>query len=142
MPWWGMKSFVRFAAVFGLISALLPGLAAARTVNVKVSEKTCAELTEHTADADVAYRPGVGADGEAVVSASLGGGFQVKPPTEISIPIQIAPGPGSSNFSTSDTTIGTVTYKNGRVYYNGKPVQDDEAARISKLCQQQNRSGR
>ncbi len=102
-----------------------------------VTAEDCSRMTEHVPDASVAYQPGVDANGDKVASATLGGGFQVKPPSEIKIPIQISPGPSSSLFSTSDTTIGTVTYKNGRVYYNGKPVQDDEAARIAKLCQRQ-----
>ncbi len=87
----------------------------------------------------MAYQPGVDVNGGSVAGANLGGGFQVKPPSEIKIPIQISPGASSSLYSTSDTTIGNVTYKNGRVYYNGRPVQDDEAARIAQLCQKQNR---
>ncbi len=96
-------------------------------------------MTVHAPDASVAYQPGVDVNGGSVAGATLGGGFQVKPPTNIKIPIQISPGATSSLYSTSDTTVGTVTYKNGRVYYNGKPVQDDEAARIAQLCQKQNR---
>ncbi len=130
----------RIIALLALISAVFgtsPSMAATATVTAE----TCAQLTEHVADADVTYRPGVDVDGNAVASATIGGGFQVKPPTEIKIPIQISPGPGSSLYSTSDTTVGTVTYKNGRVYYNGRPVQDEEAARISRLCQQQLKAG-
>lgn len=104
---------------------------------VTITAEDCARLNEHVPDASVTYQPGVDVDGNKVAPATLGGGFQVKPPSEIKIPIQISPGPASTQFSTSDTTIGTVTYKNGRVYYNGKPVQDDEAARIAKLCQKQ-----
>ena len=124
--------------VFGVISMAWP-LAAA---TVTITAETCADLTEHVPDASVAYRPGVDADGDAVTPATLGGGFQVAPPTEITIPIQISPGPTSSLYSTSDTTIGKVTYRDGRVLYNGKPVQDDEAARISRLCQKQFKASR
>lgn len=125
----------RISAVFvilGVISMTWP-LAAA---TVTITAETCADLTEHVPDASVAYRPGVDSDGDAVAPATLGGGFQVEPPREITIPIQISPGPKSSLYSTSDTTIGKVTYRDGRVWYNGRPVQDEEAARISRLCQE------
>ncbi len=133
-----MRKIPAVLIIFGAISMAWP-LAA---VTVTITAETCADLTEHVPDASVAYRPGVDADGDAVAPATLGGGFQVEPPREINIPIQISPGPTSSLYSTSDTTIGKVTYRDGRVLYNGRPVQDQEAARISRLCQEQNKGSR
>ncbi len=112
----------------------------AQAATATVSPDTCARLTEHVADASVAYQPGVDAMGRKVAPATLGGGFQFTPPKEIKIPIQITPtGASSSLYSTSDTTIGQVTYRQGRVYYNDQPLQDEETARIVRLCRQQGR---
>ncbi len=133
-----MRNIPGVLIILGVISMAWP-LAA---VTVTITAETCADLTEHVPDASVAYRPGVDADGDAVAPATLGGGFEVEPPREINIPIQISPGPASSLYSTSDTTIGQVTYRDGRVWYNGRPLQDEEAARISRLCQKQFKGSR
>ena len=113
--------------------------ASAATVVVEVDD--CARLVKHVPDSDVAYRPGVDAYGAAVTPADLGGSPRIVPPREIKIPIQIDVqekfgSPGSTLFSTSDTTVGTVTYRDGRMWYNGQPLQDEETARIAKLCRQ------
>ena len=124
-----MKKVI-YITVLIVFSAAYGAWAATATV----SSGTCARLTEHKADSSVAYQPGVDAQGRKVAPAGTGGEFKFKAPKEIKIPIQIDPGL-SSEFSTSDTTVGNVTYRDGRLYYNGKPLQDDETARIARLCQ-------
>jgi len=111
--------------------------ASAATAVVQADD--CARLVQHVPDSDVAYQPGVDAYGRKVTSADLGGTLRIKPPREIKIPIQIDVqekfgAPGSTLFSTRNTTVGTVTYRDGRLWYDGQPLQDEEAARIAKLC--------
>jgi hypothetical protein len=104
----------------------------------RISEADCAQLTEHVPDASVAYQPGVDVNGDQVVSADLGGSMRIEPPKEITIPIYVdvatLTGTPSNRFQTDNTQVGTVTYKNGKVYYNGKPLQNDQQARIAEAC--------
>ena len=87
-------------------------------------------------------RPGADVDGAAVTPADLGGSLRIARPREIKIPIQIdlqkkfGVPTETTLFSTSDTTVGTVTYRDGRLWYDGQPLQDEETARIAKLCRQ------
>ena len=127
------------------ISAILLALSVsygASAATVVVQADDCASLVEHVPDSDVAYRPGVDADGAAVTPADLGGSLRITPPREIKIPIQIdlqkkfGVPTDTTLFSTSDTTVGTVTYRDGRLWYDGQPLQDEETARIAKLCRQ------
>ncbi len=113
--------------------------ASAATVVVQADD--CARLVEHVPNSDVAYQPGVDAYGRKVTSADLGGTLRIKPPREIKSPIQIdlqkkfGVPTDTTLFSTSDTTVGTVTYRDGRLWYDGQPLQDEETARIAKLLQ-------
>ena len=107
---------------------------------VVVQADDCASLVEHIPDSDVPYRPGLDADGWAVTPADLGNSLRITPPREIRIPIQIdlqkkfGVPTDTTLFSTSDTTVGTVTYRDGRLWFDGQPLADEETARIAKLC--------
>jgi hypothetical protein len=106
-----------------------------------VKGEDCAKLVEHVPDSDVAYRPGVDAYGRKVASADLGGTRRIKVPREIKIPIQVDVqekfgDSANTLFATGDTAVGNVTYRDGKLYYNGEPLQDKETARIAKLCRQ------
>ncbi len=58
---------------------------------VAVSNRDCAGLvTEHVADADVAFRPGVDARGRKVAPADLNGGYaQIQAPREIEFDVSV-----------------------------------------------------
>lgn len=119
----------------------------AAAVTVTVTDDDCTRLTAHVPDPGVAYRPGVDADGEAVIPADLGGGLRIEAPKEIEIPIQIdlqrkiGVPVNPDQFQTKDTTVGTVTWRDGRVFYNGQPLLDEETARIARLCQTRGSGG-
>ena len=126
--------------IFNFYAFSMPYSAHAATATVSAS--TCAQLTEHVADSSIAYKPGVDAMGRKVAPADLGGGFKFTPPKEIKIPIQITPeGNSSSFYSTSYTNVETVTYWNGQVYFNDKPLQDNETTRIDNAGDLPCRSG-
>jgi len=134
-----MRSFITTACFILAISIIYS--AAAQTVTVTAA--TCAQLAVHTPDSDVAYKPGVDVNGNAVVPATLGGGVQIRTPTEFNIPItvdlheKLGVPPDPALYQTQNFTVGTVTVRDGRAYFNGQPLQDDEAHRLSQLCQQQ-----
>jgi hypothetical protein len=134
-----MRTFLTTA---GFILAISIIYSAADAQTVTVSADTCAALTEHVAGADVAYAPGVGARGEAVTPADLGGGLAVDLPAEFSIPINVdlrrrlGVPDDPSQYQTRNFQVGTVTVRDGRAYFNGQPLQDEDAAALSRLCQQ------
>lgn len=62
----------------------------AEKIPVTLSRDLCLQLiTETPSGADVAYTPGVDASGESVAPADLGGGFQIKVPDKITLPIEV-----------------------------------------------------
>ena len=71
---------------------------------------------------------------------------RIEPPKEINIPINIdlgtLLGTPTDKFQTSNTQVSTVTYKNGRVYYNGQPLQNQQQAKIAAACQKRNKKRR
>lgn len=133
-----MRTFVSTAAL--IVAIILIYSADAQTV--KITESDCSNFVRHVPANDVAYKPGVDAKGRAVVPADLGGAPQIKVPTEFSIPITVdlqkrlgIPADPNS-FQTQNFAIGTVTWKDGRGYFNGQPLQNEDAARLSALCQE------
>ena len=107
---------------------------------VTMTRADCARLVEHVPAPDVAYQPGVDAYGRAVVPADLNGGAQIQVPEILHIPIEIDlldrfGIPANPALYESDIPIGDVVYRNGRLTFEGQPLQDDAAAELTRLCQ-------
>ena len=126
-------------AVLAAFLAFAAARADAQTI--KVTRETCAQLTTHVPDADVEYRPGQDVvDGEKVVPADLNATPQIRMPDSFVIPIgvdvvkalglHIAP-----ELDRPDLAVGTVSYRDGRFYFNDQPLQDDSEATLAALCQ-------
>ncbi len=122
----------------------LPAAAAAETLTISKAE--CRRLVRHQPAADVAFRPGVGVRGRRVAPADLGGGTNVAVPDEIEIPITVeldkTIGAAASGLYKPEATIGKVTYKNGRAWFNGQKLETGANAEVVAACQRQHRSGR
>lgn len=75
----------------GMLAVLLTSFSAfAEKVPVTVSREFCHQLlTEAVSSADVAYTPGVDVHGVSVAPADLGGGFQIKVPDKVTLPIEV-----------------------------------------------------
>ena len=135
-----MKTFLTTAAFILAIGIIYGAGAQSRTVTV--SEADCAAFIEHTAAADVAYKPGVDIHGNRVVPADLGGGITIASPKRFEFPITldlqkflgIPVNPNS--FQTQNFTVGVVKWENGRATFNGTPLQSEQSAKLSALCQQ------
>ncbi|MFT5438982.1 MAG: hypothetical protein ACI9MJ_000843 [Alphaproteobacteria bacterium] len=134
-----MKTFFTTAA-FLLAIGIIYG-AGAQNRTVRVSEADCARFVAHVSSADVAYKPGVDADGNRVVPADLGGGINIAAPKNFEIPItqdlqKLLGIPVNPNqFQTQNFTIGVIKWENGRATFNGTPLQNEEAAKLSAICQ-------
>ena len=139
-----MRTLVTTAAFS--VAIILVYAAEAQTVTVRAAD--CAQLVQHVAASDVAFKPGVDLQGRFVAPADLGGSVQIDPLTEFSIPVTVDLQkrlniPVDPNlFQTQNFTVGVVTWKDGKGYFNGQPLQSDQSERLAALCQKQMASGR
>ena len=126
---------VGFLLLIGLIYQ------AAEAQLVTITGQDCASLVRHVASDDTAYKPGVDVDGKPVVPADLGSAQAVELPKEFSIPVtvdlqrRLGVPPDPNQYQTQNFTVGTVTWKDGAAWFNGRPLQDEESRRLSEACQ-------
>jgi hypothetical protein len=134
-------------------TALLVGIFAfsahaADAETITITPQTCAQLTRHTPRADVEYRPGQDVvNGKKVVPADLSDTPPIKVPEnfDIAITVELAhtlgipafpdPARPERDLYKPEANIGTVSYLDGRAYFNGQPIQGDAEAELSQLCQ-------
>lgn len=90
-------------------------------------EETCRLVEIHRPDADVAYQPGVDANGNAVAPADLPGSGGITLPNEITIDLRVplaellgADTPPFLNDAGIDTGQVTVNRQTGALFYNGQ----------------------
>ncbi|MDA0786872.1 MAG: hypothetical protein O3B37_11355 [Proteobacteria bacterium] len=91
------------------------------------------------ASADVAYRPGVDVNGNAVAPADLNAQPQIAVPDVISIPVTIdlATNLGINTPFLARPTVGEVQItRDGRVTFNGQPIGGAAQQELAKRCQQ------
>ena len=133
---------MRISAPIAATAALLAVLAPAPAGAVTVSAADCARMVQHTASADVAYKPGVDVNGNSVAPADLNGGSAlVAVPEEIEIPITVELDErygmgGSSNLYKPEAKMGKVVYKDGKAWYNGQPLQSNSQSALAAACRQ------
>ncbi len=111
-----------------------------RKAAVTITRADCARLVEHLPAPDVAYQPGVDAYGRAVAGADLNSGTQIQVPETLHIPIEIDllerfGIPANPALYDADVPVGEVVYRDGRLTFEGQPLQDEAAAELSKRCQ-------
>jgi hypothetical protein len=117
------------------------GLAAAAEdspAGITVSKRDCQRVIAYQPSADVEYKPGVDARGNAVAGADLPGSVIIEAPKSITIPLTLELAelftlPGGTS---AEAGIGTVTYDigSGRLEYNGQPLTDPQMAAIAAAC--------
>jgi hypothetical protein len=129
-------ALVFLSVVMAVLAIVLPAKAGGE---VRIKRSECANITLHTPAPDVAHQPGVDVHGRPVAPADVGGGSTVTIPEEITIDIGIdiekKYGFGAGGAYTGEAAIGKVTVgKDGRAYFNGKPMTDRETAAIAEAC--------
>lgn len=117
-------------------------LAAPVWADVAVSKRDCDRLVKYQQAPGVEYQPGVDAHGRPVAPADLGGGYSIKVPDIIVIPIEVLAQdrfniPANSVLWNAEAQVGTVIVKGDQVYYEGQLLGDPEAAALAELCRQQ-----
>jgi hypothetical protein len=117
-------------------------LAAPAAADVAVSKRDCDRLVKYRQAPGVEYQPGVDVHGRPVAPADLGGGYNIKVPDIIVIPIEVLLQdrfniPANSVLWNAEAQVGTVIVKGDQVYYEGQLLGDPETAALAELCQQQ-----
>ena len=129
-----MLKAIVFKAVIA-VAALLPPAAALAQQQIDITDRDCQRILMHVPSADVAYKPGVDVRGRKVKGADLGGASPIEVPDEITFNV----GSDMANKHlggdyTGDTVFGKVTVMKGRVYWNGKPLDNSNQSAIAEAC--------
>jgi hypothetical protein len=124
-----------------LLTLPLVLLAGPTLADVAVSKRDCDRLVEYHQAPGVEYQPGVDVHGRPVAPADLGGGYNIKPPEIIVIPIEVLVQdrfniPANSVLWNAEAQVGTVIVKGNQVYYEGQLLGDPEAAALAELCRE------
>jgi len=131
---------LRTAAFLAGVLLASTGVGAAETI--VVTRADCARLVAHVPDPGVAYQPGVDVRGRPVAPADLGGTPKIKLPDEVEVPVTLdmlarygLPA-NSSLYKLDDTLIGIarVRVKDGRAWFNGEPLGDEESFALARAC--------
>lgn len=142
-----MRTLITTTA-FVVVITIIYAAAATRAQTVVVTARDCAAMAQYVPDPSVEYRPGVDVAGNKVAPADLGGGTHIELPKEFQIPItvdlqkRLGIPADPTQYQTDKFQIGTVSYKDGRAYFNGQSLQDQDTALLSELCQKQLRAVR
>lgn len=118
-----------------------PSIGADGTVTVG---DPCEALTLHEPAPDVAYQPGLDAEGNPVAPADLEGGggsivgpdhaYDINLTTPLSEVTDTSPGTGAERVKDSELYIGKVTVRGGKVYFNGQLIGDEGAHALAEAC--------
>jgi hypothetical protein len=106
-----------------------------------VTRAACKELLRHVPNDDVAYKPGVDVRGNKVTPADLNGGSNILNalPKEIEFPVTIDffayAGIAVPDGVGGEQSIGKITYRNGRIYFNDQPLgEGTDNAELIEAC--------
>lgn len=134
-----LAATIGFCAVFVLEAA---GDSTVRASTITVTATDCQRLVRHQPSADVAYKPGVDVNGNAVAPADLPGSVTIKTPTEVTFDVTYDL---LSNYGVASDTalaprgqavVGTVNYDllSGALTFNGERLDNAEVAALADLC--------
>lgn len=115
-----------------------------------ISPADCARIVRHVPAPDVAYQPGVDVNGNAVVDADLDDGTKLDLNGEdiaidIAVPLRAFTGTvddetkftdagGKIDRFDADAKVGTVTVRDGDVYFNDKLISSRELELLAAAC--------
>jgi len=126
--------FVLTVFLLPVLSIAGPALAS----GVKVSERICNKIARHAPVDGGAYQAGVNVRGKKVVGADAGTASPVKIPKDISfdygVDLDKKYGIGNTGTASATPTIGKVTIRGNRVYWNGQPLDSSDQSAIAAEC--------
>lgn len=123
------------AAILALTSAPVKAEA------ISVSRQDCPRLVRHAPLPDVAYRPGVDVGGNPVTPADIAGNGAVTPPRSFTIDITVDVRkrlglPADPSLFQGEAKIGTVSYRDGRAWFNGQPLSSGGQEQLAAMCRE------
>lgn len=129
------------SVALGFLGVVAGGIPHADAQRLVVSRADCERLVSHVPAPDVAYAPGVDVYGRPVAPADLPGSRRVALPETITFDanadLRRFNLPKSSRLYAPNVLLGKVTVeRDGRVLFDGQPLQRDENAAIAELCRQ------
>lgn len=130
------------------VAVMLGGATAATgQITVQLSEQDCGRLVRHVASDDVAYRPGVDVDGNAVAPADLDDRGSIPDPNVVVFPLtldlasRLGIPPGGNADYLARPVIGVIAItRDGRASFNGIPLTSDAQHELAELCQRVDKS--
>lgn len=130
-----MKFGLVLSPVAFVVGIMIP-VAPASASDVIVSKSVCKRIIA-SADGG-AYTPGVDVRGKKVVGVDAGGSSPIKLPKDISfdygVDLEAKYGLGSTGASTGNPTIGKITIRGNKVYWNGQPLDGGDQGAIAAEC--------
>ena len=132
-----MKQLLPFVLAVLLVPIFL-WADSARASNVKISERTCKEIARHAPADGGAYQAEVDVRGKKVVGADVGTASPIKIPKDISfdygVDLDKKYGIGNTGTASATPTIGKVTVRGNRVYWNGQPLDAADQSAMAAEC--------
>ncbi len=122
-----------------LLVAAIP--ASAADAILRMTQADCKRLVAHRPAPDVAYQPGIDVRGHAVAPAEPEGDISIQPSENLLIPIELdlferlGSGPGHPAVE-ARVLIGTIELRDGRAYFNGRPLEDAGEAELAAKCRE------
>lgn len=127
-------------AAFAVLAVALPASAGGEIIVVEPG--ACDYVTAHEPAPDVAYRPGVDAEGNLVAPADLDDSGRIELPEEYTTDIfvhledaiDIPAGSNLERIKDSEIAIGTLTIRDEELLFDGRPLTSQEQNAIAAEC--------
>ena len=111
------------------------------TSTIIISQNDCRRFVRHKARNDVNYKPGVDVYGRSVKPADLAPS-SIKLPDEIRITLTVdifdfvGATPPPKGLGDSRAPLGTITFKGGKLLFNGQPLAEEISPELLIVCDQ------
>lgn len=104
-----------------------------------ISLEDCRRVTVHVPSPDIAYKPGVDAEGNPVVPADLDSGpdFSVPAPLiiRLSLPLGDLTNLGlDSRLDAAEVDLGRIEWRAGKLFWNGQPLDQAGENAVARAC--------
>lgn len=120
-------------------SAVAEEIEASGEARFTISHSDCRRVAVHVPSPDIAYKPGVDADGNPVVPADLdpGPNFSVPEPLVIHLGLPLATLTDlglDARLDAAEVDFGRIVWRDGRLYWNDQPLDSSAGNAVARAC--------